>query len=40
MNNFGRVLTTCIYDKKENGLSQIPVYAEEEYLKGVERRNN
>ena len=39
MNNFGRVLTTCIYDKLENGLSQIPVYTEEEYLKGVEKRN-
>ena len=39
MSNFGRVLTTCIYDTKEKGLSQIPVYTEEEYLKGSEKRN-
>ena len=32
MSNFGRVLTTCIYDKKETWLSKIPVYSEEEYL--------
>ena len=33
MENFGRVLITCIYDKIETGLSQIPVYTEEEYMK-------
>ena len=33
MENFGRVLITCIYDKIETGLSQIPVYTEKEYMK-------
>ena len=37
MTNFGRVLTTCIYDKKkENGSNdfcQIPIYTKVEYLK-------
>ena len=39
MSNFGRVLTTCIYDKKENGLSKIPVYSEKEYLEEFDKRN-
>ena len=30
--NYGRVLITCIYDKKETGFSQIPVYTKEEYM--------
>ena len=37
MTNFGRVLTTCIYDKKkENGSNdfcQIPIYTKVEYMK-------
>jgi len=43
MTNFGRVLTTCIYDKKKenggNGFSQIPVYTEEEYMQEFDKRN-
>jgi len=39
MSNFGRVLTTCIWDKKENGLSKIPVYSEKEYLEEFDKRN-
>ena len=39
MSNFGGVLTTCIYDKKENGLSKIPVYSEGEYLEEFDKRN-
>jgi hypothetical protein len=39
MSNFGRVLTTCIYDKKENGFSKIPIYTEEEYMKEFNKRN-
>ena len=39
MSNFGRVLTTCIYDKKTIGLSQIPVYTEEDYMKQFEKKN-
>lgn len=31
--NYGRVLITCIFDKVETGLTQIPVYTEEEYMK-------
>ena len=30
--NFGRVLITNIWDTKEKGLSQIPVFTEEEYM--------
>jgi len=40
MNNFGRVLTTCIYDKKENGFTQIPVYTNEQYLEEFHKRNH
>jgi phage/plasmid-associated DNA primase len=43
MSNFGRVLTTCIYDKKKenggNGFSKIPIHNEEEYIKEFEKRN-
>lgn len=39
MSNFGRVLTTCIYDKKEIGFSKIPVCSEEEYLVEFDKRN-
>ena len=39
MSNFGRVLTTCIWDKKENGFSKIPVYSEGEYLEEFDKRN-
>jgi len=43
MTNFGRVLTTCIYDKKKenggNGFSQIPIYTEEEYMQEFDKRN-
>ena len=43
MTNFGRVLTTCIYDKKKeiggNGFSRIPVYTKEEYLEEFNKRN-
>ena len=39
MSNFGRVLTTCIYDKKQDGFSKITIYTEEEYLKEFDKRN-
>ena len=33
MENFGRVLTTCIFDTIKNGLSQIPITNEDDYIK-------
>ncbi len=42
MNNFGRVLTTCIYDTIEDGLTQMPVHTidDSEYQKHFYERND
>jgi len=36
---YGRVLTTCIYDKLETGFSQIPIHNEREYQQDFKKRN-